>query len=93
MTRSRWVSLAKALDVPIFAIDFPVEHPTIHARRRADADGRGFGYGKWLEVAERHWAEYEPVEDDEGFDAIVPAPDWETIRRGWYFNGQPQETK
>ncbi len=94
-TRARWVSLAKALDVPVYAIEFPIEHPTIHARRRADSDGRGFGYEKWLEVAHRHWEEldFEPIDHREGFTDIIDAH-WPMIQQGWYhnFTGQLQET-
>lgn len=86
-TRARWVSLAKALDVPIYAITFPVEEPEVHAKRRWEADARGYTYEKWLEVAIRHSEEFEPVNDDEGFNNILFA-EWEKVEDGWYF-GKP----
>lgn len=86
-TRARWVSLAKALDVPIFAICFDVQSPVVHAKRRWEVDARGYTYEKWLEVAIRHSEEFEMVNDDEGFNTIVLA-EWERVKDGWYF-GRP----
>ena len=89
-TRQRWVSLAHAFDVPIYAIAFPVESPEVHARRRADADGRGFGYDKWLAVADHHFEEFEPVSNDEGFQVIV-RPQWDDIKSGWHYRSCDKE--
>lgn len=84
VTRSRWVSLAKSLDLPIYCILFPLESPQVHGERRFSADSRGYTKEKWVEVAERHWAEFEPVAEDEGFDGIVDA-EWDQVKEGWYY--------
>lgn len=84
LTRSRWVSLAKALDVPVFAVVFPFSTPEEHAQRRFDSDSRGYSYDKWLNVIHRHIQEWESVTLSEGFDVVVEA-DWESISRGWTY--------
>lgn len=84
ITRSRWISLAKSLDVPVYGVGFTVDEVGVHAKRRYDSDSRGYTYEKWLEVTERHAAEFEPLDSDEGFDRIV-FPKWEQVRDGWYY--------
>lgn len=42
--RSRYITLAKTLDVPIICTVFPVESPEIHAHRRCNHDNRGHKY-------------------------------------------------
>lgn len=81
LTRARWVSLAKALDLPVIALVFKWEAPQVHAKRRVAADARGYDEAKWLEVAQRHQSEYQTVDMTEGFDATFYA-DWSEIKEG-----------
>lgn len=87
-TRSRWVSLAHALDVPVYAVVFPVEPPVEHAKRRFRSDSRGYSFDQWLEVALHQADVFEPVEPDEGFDHI-DFVQWERIRDGYYYRPSP----
>lgn len=70
-TRRRYISAARCMDAEVEAVVFPMLGPEIHAERRAKSDGRGFGYEKWLEVAQRHMNGFSPVAEDEGFDSII----------------------
>jgi predicted kinase len=75
--RRVWVDAARVLDVPCRAVAFPIESYQVHAYRRYQSDPRGRTLEKWLEVALHHaeQAAAEPLGPDEGFAAIVPAPD------------------
>jgi predicted kinase len=88
-TRMRWTTLAKSLDVPIIAITFPFTTPNEHALRRYNADSRGYSLEQWQAVAERHWQDWEPVGDDEGFNNIV-YEEWESVRSGLVYDPESQ---
>lgn len=61
-SRARWVTLARSLDVYPEAIVMPMEDdPVIHANRRFTSDSRGWELEKWIKVANRQFAEYEPI--------------------------------
>lgn len=70
-SRRRWLSLGASLGVPVRGVVFQMETPEVHARRRADADGRGYSYEYWLRVARHHLAHHGPPTLDEGFAEIV----------------------
>jgi predicted kinase len=70
--RRRYIGIGHAFDTQVLAIVFPNEGPEIHARRRADADGRGYDYAYWLDVATRHQAQFIPPTRSEGFDIVLP---------------------
>lgn len=69
--RSRYISIAKSLDVPVDAII--MEHFTseIHAKRRMESDSRGYDYEYWLKVANHHKSLAEEPDLSEGFDKII----------------------
>lgn len=69
--RRRYIGLAKSLDVPVDVIMMDVYPPEVHARRRADSDGRGHSYEYWLKVVNYHNSLYEEPSLDEGIDSIV----------------------
>jgi len=71
-TRTRWVSLARSIDVPINAVVFPRYMPAVHADRRHASDGRGLTYNHWFKAATEHAAEFQVVLPNEGFDRITP---------------------
>lgn len=85
-SRRRWVGLGHSLDVPVVAVVFPDEGPEVHARRRAEVDGRGHSYDYWLAVALHHASEWEPPTLQEGFAGVVNVM-WDEIRDGWFWNG------
>lgn len=89
LTRARWVSLAKALDLPVVALQFQWEAPEVHAKRRAAADARGYDEAKWLEVARHHASVYQPVGTDEGFDDFRGVV-WGEIERGYCYEFLPK---
>jgi predicted kinase len=68
--RQRYLALAKSYDVECHAIIVPMDTPQVHARRRADHDGRGHDYDYWLDVAKAHYYSYDTPSIDEGFDKI-----------------------
>lgn len=71
-TRSRYISIAKSLDIPdIIGIVFKVETPEIHATRRFNHDSRGHSYEYWLEAARCHYAQYKAPVLEEGFTQLV----------------------
>lgn len=70
-SRSRWISLARSLDLESEAVVFKVEEPEEHARRRIDHSSRGHNYSYWLDVAKHHASIYEPVTKKEGFYTIT----------------------
>jgi predicted kinase len=72
-TRRRYVELARSIDVPAIAVEFPREKPEIHAGRRTTSDARGKDFDYWLGVARAHEKLWQPVIDDEGFDNVIPA--------------------
>lgn len=66
-SRKRWISLANSLDTPIQAVVFELFPPEIHAKRRAETDGRGYDYEYWLKVAKSHMSRYKIPTIEEGF--------------------------
>lgn len=64
-TRSRYLSLAKSLDMDTEIIVFFQESPEIHASRRHTNNSRGYSYDKWLSVAKRNKEKYEKPTNDE----------------------------
>lgn len=71
-TRKRWVSIAKSLDVPIYAVFFPRYLVDTHAKRRYKADSRGLSYNTWKKVAEQHAKNYpDHVLCGEGFTGKI----------------------
>jgi predicted kinase len=58
-TRLKYLDIAKVLAVPVNLIVFKRESPEIHAKRRADSDGRGHDYEYWLKVAKLHYSQWE----------------------------------
>jgi predicted kinase len=83
-SRRRWVGLAHSLGVPAVAVVFQDEGPEVHARRRADADGRGHPYEYWLRVAQHHASEWKEPTLEEGFELVVQV-DWNEIKSGWFW--------
>jgi predicted kinase len=71
VSRQRWISLGKTLEVPVCAIVFPMETARIHASRRMAHDNRGFGFDYWLKVAQNMSDKFEPPTTEEGFNSIV----------------------
>ncbi|MCK9458404.1 MAG: ATP-binding protein [Proteobacteria bacterium] len=69
-SRKRWVALASCLDVPIWAIEFPLWSPEEHAALRTNSDNRGHDYAYWLWVAERHIKDWQKPTIEEGFAKI-----------------------
>lgn len=80
-SRSRWVALARSLDCPVMAVEFPMESPHHHAQRRVNSDDRGASYEEWLRIATHHQSVYQPVYPEEGFARVVPAT-WEFVKGG-----------
>lgn len=70
-TRTRWVSLARSIDVPINAVIFPRDRPAVHADRRHASDSRGLTYDHWFRAATAHAAEFQTVLPNEGFNRII----------------------
>lgn len=69
--RRKWKSWGKVYGYQVDAVTFPVESPVIHADRRTEADSRGHDFHTWLRVTEQHYATFEDVSHDEGFDNII----------------------
>ena len=69
-SRKRWIALANSVDVGVVAVVFPNDLPEVHARRRAESDGRGHDYDYWLSVARNFDKAYDLPEENEGFDSI-----------------------
>jgi predicted kinase len=70
-TRARWVGLAHMLDQQVICTTFKVETHEIHAKRRADHDGRGYNYDHWLEIIKSHFNNYDPPSNSEGFNSVI----------------------
>jgi protein phosphatase len=70
-TRQGLIAIGKHYKVPVIAVVFPAVDPRVHARRRAEADGRGVSREQWETVAAMHYAKYVPPTLGEGFDAII----------------------
>ncbi len=70
LARSRWLSLARSLDVPCEAVVFPVESPAVHATRRSRHDDRGLSFEAWLSVAQKHAQQYCQPRAEEGFAGV-----------------------
>lgn len=68
--RSRWIALARSLDVPIKAVVFEVFPPETHAERRFMADSRGHTLEYWITAARRHAFVYVEPTLEEGFCEI-----------------------
>ncbi len=74
--RSRW---RNAFIGDLHVVDFKLELPQVHARRRFEADARGRPYDEWLKVAIHHYdqAKAEPLcWKDEGFSS------WKLVDNG-----------
>lgn len=74
-SRMRWISLARSLDVPCFAVEFQKCMPIDHASARFAHDARGHDLDYWIKVATSHDLGYSKPSLDEGFDSIC-APNW-----------------
>lgn len=73
-SRARYISMARACDVPVVGIIFERHVPEVHAERRFKSDSRGYDLAYWTRVAERHQAEWVSPTLDEGFTEIIKAP-------------------
>jgi predicted kinase len=68
--RARFISMAKSRGYKAIGIIFPAESIDVHAKRRADSDGRGYDYAYWLKIAGHHISGYQVPEISEGFDEL-----------------------
>ena len=71
-TRLRYIQIAEMLDRQVVAVTFDNHGPEVHARRRFESDSRGHPYEYWLKAAKFHEGLFEPVQESEGFDNVVP---------------------
>ena len=75
-SRARWVNFARSEHIPIVAVVFTIEHPSVHAVRRFTHDHRRRTLEEWYDVAAMHaqQARDEPFDaEKEGFlDVIRP---------------------
>lgn len=85
-SRQRFLALSRALDCPVVAVVFNREEPAVHARRRADSDGRGYDFNYWLRVATAHNERWDTPTLTEGFRSIE-YPSWRLIEEGWCYSG------
>lgn len=70
-TRARYVGIAKSWCVPIDLIYFtPMLAEECYAERRFKSDPRGHTKEKWLEVAKKHFADWESPLSTEGYRFI-----------------------
>lgn len=79
ISRQRWITMSRSLDMPISAVIFEKFDPGIHARRRFDADPRGLSFEYWCQVANKHEAVYERPDLSEGYESIEEIK-WEKNR-------------
>ena len=79
--RSRYISLARSIDMPVIGIVFPIITAEVHAQRRASSDGRGHDYTYWLKVCKEHLEQYEPPDTNEGFDKLLTFTQASDLRR------------
>ncbi|WP_432797839.1 AAA family ATPase [Poriferisphaera sp. WC338] len=56
--------------IKLYAIEMPRLPSRQHAEIRNQHDTRGYGEDRWQRVAAEHEAEYEQVDDIEGFDRV-----------------------
>jgi len=69
--RARYIFIAKSLGVQSELIVMPMRSPEDHAIMRSNSDSRGHSFERWLEVANKHRAQYEvPSQTEEQFDSI-----------------------
>lgn len=69
-TRLRFRDIGRECGAEIVVVKFPWNAPEIHAQRRVDHDGRGYGFNVWLEVAMRIAGTREAVLSEE-YDKVV----------------------
>jgi len=77
--RRRYIGIAKSMDAVVHVIKFPESALEAHAARRANSDGRGWGYDEWLKIAEAHKKQYEEPHIDEGIDRIITITEQEIM--------------
>lgn len=70
-TRSRYIELARSLDVPVYGYKFKRCAPEVHAERRMKSDGRGHDLAYWVKVAKAHEEMFEEPTLDEGYTELV----------------------
>lgn len=80
-SRERWIAIARSMDVPCEAVVFKDEGPEVHAKRRAEADGRGISEEGWLWIAKAHKERYSCPTLSEGFKE-VRFVSWNAIQKG-----------
>jgi predicted kinase len=68
--RARFISMAKSRGYQVIGIIFPMEGPDVHAKRRAESDGRGYDFDYWRRIAGYHMAGYQPPGMEEGFHSL-----------------------
>lgn len=72
--RRRFIGIAKSLGAHVTAIEFPREHPKVHAERRYESDSRGLVLNHWMGVSYAQDVMFSCntlSKDLEGFDELL----------------------
>jgi len=65
MSRMRWISLAKSLEIPVRIIQFPILLAETHAKRRYNSDSRGYSLEYWTKVANHQMNSFQSISAEE----------------------------